>query len=200
MAWAPDYVTDDELADWVRLGDSLDDAELALACTAASRAIDNLCNRQFGKTDGAQERIYPATPRRDRGVWVVVIDDLMSSAGLTVALDGDAITDYTLEPRNAAADGVPWTRLVIGRDSAVQPSSTVFEVTISADPWGWSTVPDPVHLAARLQAARFVIRRESPYGVAGSPEQGNEMRLLARVDPDVAVMLPSKYRRPRKVA
>lgn len=199
MAWAPDYITDDELADWLRIGDSLDDAEIALAITAASRAVDNLCNRQFGKADAAEERVYPATPRADRGVWVAVIDDVMTTTDLTVDLDGDVITDYILEPRNAAALGVPWTRLVIGRDSAVQPTSTDYEITVSANPWGWSAIPDPVQLATRLQASRFLIRRDSPYGVAGSPDQGNEMRLLARLDPDVAMMLPGKYRRPRKV-
>jgi hypothetical protein len=197
MAWAPDYITGEDQGDWLRITDSVDDVEIALAVTAASRAVDNLCNRQFGSSSGAQTRSYPATPRRDRGVWVVEIDDLM--VGPTVALDGDAITDYTLEPVNAAADGMPWTRLVISADSSVQPSSTLYTVDITANPWGWTAIPDVVQLATRLQASRFLVRRDSPYGVAGSPDQGNEMRLLARLDPDVAVMLPGKYRRPRKV-
>ena len=48
--------------------------------------------------------------------------------------------------------------------------------------------------ATLLQASRLAARRDSPFGVAGSPDAGSEMRLLARVDPDVAVAL-EPYRR-----
>jgi hypothetical protein len=51
-------------------------------------------------------------------------------------------------------------------------------------------------MAARIQAGRFSIRQESLYGVAGSPAAGSELRLLARVDPDVGVSL-ANYVRPR---
>jgi hypothetical protein len=46
-----------------------------------------------------------------------------------------------------------------------------------------------------LQASRFYARRDSPYGVAGSPDLGSEVRLLSKVDPDVAVSL-ADYVRP----
>jgi hypothetical protein len=55
--------------------------------------------------------------------------------------------------------------------------------------WGWTAVPVAVKQATLLQASRFFSRRHSPYGVAGSPELGSEIRLLARVDPDVGVSL-----------
>jgi len=51
-----------------------------------------------------------------------------------------------------------------------------------------------VHEACLLQSSRIAARRDSPFGVAGSPETGSELRLLDRVDPDVAVTL-SRYRR-----
>lgn len=51
------------------------------------------------------------------------------------------------------------------------------------------TVPDSIKLACLLQASRFFIRREAPFGIAGSPEAGSELRLLAKVDPDVEVIL-----------
>jgi len=44
-------------------------------------------------------------------------------------------------------------------------------------------------VATVLQANRLLKRRHAPFGVAGSPELGSELRLLARVDPDVAVSL-----------
>lgn len=198
MAWAPDYLTVDELADWVRVADSIDDVALALAITAASRAIDGYCNRQFGKVAAPEERTYVAAPRFDRGRWAVDIDDVMSTTGMTVAVSGGAVTAYTLEPRNAAAEGRPWTRLVFDVDAPLVPLHTDRDVTLVA-PWGWSAVPSTVKLACALQASRFQSRRDSPYGVAGSPDMGNELRLLARLDPDVQTSL-TPYRRPRKVA
>jgi hypothetical protein len=62
-------------------------------------------------------------------------------------------------------------------------------LTIDADPWGWDAVPDAVKEATLLQGSRLDFRRVAPAGVAGSPETGSEVRLLARVDPDVAVSL-----------
>jgi hypothetical protein len=50
-------------------------------------------------------------------------------------------------------------------------------------------VPSAVKQACLIQASRFFTRRYAPFGVAGSPESGSEMRLLAKVDPDVAVIL-----------
>jgi hypothetical protein len=55
--------------------------------------------------------------------------------------------------------------------------------------WGWTAVPTSVKQATLLQASRFHKRRHAPFGVAGSPEMGSEIRLLSRVDPDVSVAL-----------
>jgi hypothetical protein len=60
--------------------------------------------------------------------------------------------------------------------------------------WGWTAVPATIKKATLLQASRFYKRRDAPFGVAGSPDMGSEMRLLAKVDPDVEVML-GDYRR-----
>lgn len=50
-------------------------------------------------------------------------------------------------------------------------------------------IPDAVKLACTIQAARFFKRRDAAFGVAGSPELGNELRLLAKLDPDVALLV-----------
>jgi hypothetical protein len=129
---------------------------------------------------------------------VVDIDDLDDATGLTVTIGGVAVTPYTLEPVNAVLEGKVWTRLVVDPTSAVLPTGAENELSITVK-WGWTMVPVPVALAARLQTDRFAARRDSPYGVAGSPDQGgSELRLLARVDPDVGVSLRG-YRRPRRV-
>lgn len=196
MAWAPDYVTDDELKNFMRIPDTDDDAEIAFAISTASRAIDDHCNRQFGSVT-AESRLYTARYDYDRCRWVVDIDDLMSTAGLTVTVDGVTLTAYVKEPVNAAQKGRPWTRLVVDSDSSVVPTGDEYEVDMTA-PWGWTAVPTAVKEATLLQGSRLHTRRDSPYGIAGSPDQGSELRLLARLDPDVAVSLRGLVR-PRAV-
>lgn len=197
MAWAPDYVTTAELAAYMRISDSVDDTQLAVAVTAASRAVDSCCGRQFGKVDSAEQRIYVARFDRHRinPAWVVDIDDLATTTSLTISIGGTSVTDYKLEPRNGVAKGKVWTLLVFGPDAEATPmEATDNEVDITAS-WGWASVPRSVTQATYLQASRFHSRRDSPYGVAGSPQQGSELRLLANVDPDVQVSLAEYVRR-----
>lgn len=202
MAWAPDYCTVAELKDLLRIdvSDTEDDVLLGLAITAASRAIDRATERQFGNSGTAQARYYTAWWDRETCLWVVDIDDVQNNAGLTVSYDSaddggyaDTITGYRLGPRNAAADGKPWTRLLVARGSAVRPGTVVDGVRVDAI-FGWDLVPETIREACLLQANRVQARRDSPFGIAGSPENGSELRLLARVDPDVALMV-KPYRR-----
>lgn len=198
MAWAPAYVTPDELKEFVRVTDALDDVQVALAAEGASRAIDHAADpggmRQFGKVDAPEERRYTARWHRRRRRWAVEVDDLMSTVGVVVSVPAGSITAYTLTPVNAAQKSRPWTHLVVDPASSVQPTGEEFEVVMVA-PWGWTAVPQTVKQATLLQGSRFLSRRESPYGVAGSPELGSELRLLARVDPDVAVQVAPFVRR-----
>ncbi len=186
MAWAPDYADLTELKSYVGIGDSADtedDDELQLAVSAASRAIDRAANRQFGKVEQAEARYYEAVWDRHRGKYVVEIDDLMTATNLVVAdANGTAVaaTDYTLEPRNAPARGRPWTQVVM--------ATATSEMTVTAE-FGWTDWPATIKAATLLQGSRFFKRADAPFGVAGSPEVGSELRLLARVDPDVAVMV-----------
>lgn len=186
MPWAPDYVTAAELKSYLEIPDTVDDAQLALAVTAASRAVDRTTNRQFGQVDGPEARLY--TPRFDcsRGKWLVEIDDLQDATGLTVTTAAGAIDLFAKQPINGAVTGKPWTRLVIDPGAAVVPKGLEHEVTVTAL-FGWSAVPVTIKQATLLQASRLFKRRDAPFGVAGSPEAGSEVRLLARVDPDVAV-------------
>lgn len=196
MAWAPDYVTTTQLKSYLRIPDVMDDTELAFAITAASRAIDHDTNRQFGVLSSAEERIYAAWPDYERGYWVVEVDDFQSTTNLAVEVDGTAVTTFLREPRNASQVSRPWTRVVFTSDSETQPCRTS-EVAVTAL-WGWTAVPDTIKQATLLQAARLFTRRGAPFGIAGSPDQGSELRLLAKVDPDVQVMLLG-YRRTRAV-
>lgn len=196
--WKPDYITLAEAKKFVRISDTVDDDELAVFIATASRSVDDHCNRQFGQLAAAAQRAYTAYYDWERGLWVVPIDDLTDATGLTATIDGgSAIDAYTLEPRNAVADGKAWTHLVVKSTSTGQPTGVDGEVLITVK-WGWTVTPTQVPAAVRLQTSRLVARRDSPYGIAGSPDQGSELRLLSRLDPDVAVSLKG-LRRPRRV-
>lgn len=187
MAWQPDYVTLVEGKSYLKVEDSADDAFLAVWITTASRAVDTFCHRQFGKVAAPEARQYEAVWDRHIRSWVTDIDDLQTTTGLTV-LDSAATpqTDYSFTPVNALQKGKPYERIL---------TSTGGTLTITAS-WGWTAVPVAVKNATLLQMARFVARRDSPFGVAGSPSEGSEQRLLtASLDPDLKTSLGSTYRR-----
>jgi hypothetical protein len=201
VAWAPDYTTTAAVKAFMRITDSVDDAVIAQAITTASRAIDKAANRQFGQTAAVEARYF--TPRYDRrrGRTVIDVDDLMTTTGLLVAADladdatyGDLVDELALEPVNAAAKGRPWTRLIVHPTSSVTPPLRASSIEVTAT-WGWTAVPGPIAHACALQASRLVNRRDSPYGIAGSPDTGSELRLLAKLDPDVAITV-GVYARP----
>lgn len=184
MAWAPDYIEADDLAAFLGIGDDDDDVELQDAVSAASRAVDDCTRRQFGLVAAPEARKYQAW--YTDGEWVLDIDDLMTTTGLL--LNGEAVVDPDLRLLNAPAKGKPWTRLVLPS----RPTEVIHTVTAR---WGWTTPPAVVAPATKLQASRFFARRHAPFGVAGSPDAGSEIRLLAKADPDVVVMLHSVIRR-----
>lgn len=193
MVWAPDYVQASELKDYLRVDDTVDDVQIGLAITAASRAVDRAAARQFGQVAALEDRVYTAEWDRHRCRWLVTIDDLQDVTGLVVEVDAGVITAYTLYPVNAAKKGRPYELLMVDKAATVTPAGGEHVVTMTAK-WGWTAVPNTVKEATLLQASRFAKRRDAPFGVAGSPELGSELRLLAKVDPDVAVML-SGYQR-----
>lgn len=200
MTWQPDYITTAQLKSYLRIPDTVDDTELGFAITAASRAIDHATNRQFGQVSPVEARVYSARYDRSWSRWVVDTDDISSATGLLVAVDDNddqvfdkSITDFRLAPVNEDEKGRPWTQIVLNADSATMPTATRASVQVTAL-WGWAAVPTAIKEAALVQSARFFYRREAPFGIAGSPTVGSELRLLAVVDPDVAVMVRS-YRR-----
>jgi hypothetical protein len=190
MAWKPLYASLTQMRDWLRLRDEADtddDPLLRLKLGAASRAVDASCRRQFGKVDQAVTRSYELRWSRTRNAYVADIDDIMDTTGLTVTVDGVELTSdqYALRPRNAIADGEPYTYLVMLGAAPLSNGEMDIEGL-----WGWNApYPDPIVEATMLQASRLNIRRDSPYGVAGGADGGGELRLLARLDPDVAPLV-----------
>lgn len=185
MTWAPDYVDAGELSEFVRV--NADNPYVGTYGTAAARAIDNFTNRQFGKLDAAATLTYEGyrAAQLPDGRWLVTIDDLQDLTGVTVTVDGTAVAagvdGYRLWPRNAVTLGGVYTGITL----AARPCGDVDVF----GPFGWNEIPANVTAATWLQVNRWNIRQESPYGTAGSPSEGTEVRLSARLDPDVRVML-----------
>lgn len=221
MADIDAYAQIDDFRLFIRAGDEPpappdpDDALMALALIGASRAIDRATMRTFrAAAAGATARYFTADkayPSRLGGPFYVSwqpydfthaqvpISDLMTTTDLEVAFDtaGDrtystAVTDYWPAPTNAADEGNPWTLLVFG--SSIVPPVHQEGIRVTAK-WGWTAIPEAVTYATMLQAASMFKRRDAPFGIAGSPDMGNEMRLLAKLDPDVMNLIGPYKRR-----
>jgi len=191
MVWAPDYIDADTLADYVGIDVETERVELAGACTSASRAIDTATYRQFGVT-AAEPRIFTPEWNTKLGRWVIECDDFttLTSIAIDVADDGTYSTAVDLSsavylPHNAVAEGRVYERVALRRNALTASALVDGSARLTAA-WGWAAgFPETIVLATKLQASRFFARRNSPYGVAGSPDQGSEVRLQARADPDV---------------
>ncbi len=196
MAWAPDYITPADLGAYRRIGDTKEDVEMAEAISSACRAIDEATDRQFGKADGIETRTYEAGWSDTYGLYCVEIDDVMDLTGFVVTVSGAAVTagNYRLWPRNADKLGRPWERLYLRTVTPDPLGCGLGTVDVTANPFGWTAVPATIKNASKLQASRFFADRNMPHGIAGSPDLGNEMRLLAKVHPDVEVMV-TPYKR-----
>jgi hypothetical protein len=195
------YATLNELKGFVGIptADTADDTTLQSALDSASAQVDAFCDRVF--TDGSvTTRLYTVsdTGRLD-------IDPISSTTGLVVKTDDNADgtfettwtldTDFRLEPINAAAFGEPWTRLSVLGTRWFPKIQYRPGVQVTAK-FGWpgGTAPAPVKHATLIQASRLWLRKNAPFGVAGSVEFGSEVRLLAKLDPDVESLL-RPYRR-----
>src|SRR3982751_2338964 len=114
MPWKPDYLTLAEARAYLRIpvGDTADDAELTVWISAASRAVDTYCNRQFGQLAAPAARTYRRTPVLDPtlGLWCIDIDDVQDVTGFLVGGVAYASSGAVLLPDNAPAEGKPWTR------------------------------------------------------------------------------------------
>jgi hypothetical protein len=189
VPWEPDYVTVAQLKSYLRipLEDTTDDAELARNVTAASSSVNDWAHRQFGQTDEVETRSYGGTYDRSLRLWVYQVDDLPSLDDVVVMADGVEVTGYTLWPRNALLRGRPYEQI---------RSTVGCDIDVTAPVFGWPEVgPAPVQNATLLQASRLAARRDSPFGIAGSPTEGSEVRLSTKLDVDAQRLLGNKFRR-----
>lgn len=222
MALITDYTDLSTLRGYRRInapGDTADDTVMSRAITAASRSIDIYCDRPFGQDAAPTVRTYTwagsylnmqSAPYvqyvgsiSTMKVASLELDDVSTATGLVVKTDTDMDgvyettltlnSDFRLWPLNAIADGEPYTHLILTPTSNKVLPWQLAGVQVTAT-FGWPAIPAEVTQACLLQANRLCGRRDSWAGVAGSPELGNELRLLSKLDADLGPLLAGRRR------
>jgi hypothetical protein len=185
------YCTLAELKASLNITDSVDDTALEAAITAASRMIDDYTERFFyvnGSVGSPVTRYYTALDP-----YTINVDDITTVSEIATDDNFDftygtvfTTTDFMVEPINNPIKGFPYNRLLaIG--SYIFPYQLPQAVRVKGV-WGFTAVPAEVNMATLIQSSRLFGRRQSPFGIAGSPEMGT-VRLYSRLDADVEVLL-----------
>ncbi len=198
-----DYCTTAEVKAWVNITDSTDDTKIALAISSASRWIDTYCNRRFWLDPTPVARTFVPQDL----TLLTYIDDI-GDPSVSIKTDpaGDGTfeitwqtSDFELLPVSAPTaypEPKPWTGIrAVGTLTfpwLVNTWLTRYDRIQITAKWGWPQVPDAVHQAAIIQAARLFARRSSIDGIAGGVDFA--LRVSNKLDPDVASLL-TDYRR-----
>ena len=185
------YCTLAELKASLNITDSVDDTALETAITAASRMIDDYTERFFyvnGSVGSPVTRYYTAVDP-----YTINIDDITTVSEVATDDNFDrtfgtvwSTTDYMVEPINNPIKSWPYNR-VLAIGSYIFPYQLPQSVRIKGV-WGFSAIPAEVNMATLIQSSRIFGRRQSPFGIAGSPDLGT-IRLFSRLDADVEVLL-----------
>lgn len=191
MALTNAYCTLSELKTSLAIEDIQDDTSLEAAIMASSRMIDDYTDRFFYRDGTSAAPVIRYFTPND---WYICnVDDFVSIT--QIATDDDfnqtyntvwATSDFLVEPVNNVRRGWPYNRL-LAVDRYLWPRLYPQTVKVTAV-WGWPSIPNEIQMAAKLQASRLFVRRQSPFGIAGSPDIGT-VRLGSRLDPDVEVLL-----------
>jgi hypothetical protein len=192
-------ITVSDLKTWLSISDSVDDTNLTTAVNAANSAVVAYCGRNFDDAGTATARVFTPDDR-----YTLVCDDFHTTTGLVVKTDDNddgtfettwASTDYQLEPLNGRVGTVtvPYTRIVALSTRTWPGPSRRALVQVTAQ-WGWASLPADVKEAALVKASRLFKRKDSPEGVLGGFADLGAVRVSAREDPDVMLLL-RPYRR-----
>lgn len=170
-----DYITEDELREYIGSDTTNFATTAASVCTVASRAVEQFCGRYFYADSVVSARYFPVWNN-----WSACTDDISTTTGLIVATDDGydgtygttwtITTDFVLQPANPARSGttVPYRELAATGTKVFPPSyrgrPNPLKVTAT---WGWAAVPADVKHATLLHAAWLFKMKDSPDGFVG---------------------------------
>lgn len=163
----------------IELTDTTDDDELNLACSSASRAIDQYCERHFFQVTEART----FQPKNLYQLDLPEYNDLVSVTTLKTDTSGDGVyettwatSDYQLLPYNpsAAPETRPYTKVkAINRLFPMLYTPLLRTNTVQiTGVWGWPAVPYAITQAAQILAAEMFKLKDAPFGVAGFGDYG----------------------------
>lgn len=188
MAITNGYCTLADVKAALRITDTIDDALIENSINAASRMIDQYCNRYFYSSSAGEVRYFKANDG-----FTCWIDDMQSITDLKTSSTDPLIFDttwatgdYQLQPNNSKANGAysPYT-YITATDNYLFPVWADIALVQVTGQFGWASIPDPIKFATIIQASRLFKRLESPLGVAGVSDMGI-MRVGSNIDGDVA--------------
>jgi hypothetical protein len=190
-ATPPAYVELEQLKSTLELtGQTYADDDIILGINAASRAVDAATGQRFYlDADASQIRYYtPTSFRRLEIDPLAVLTTLAIDRGNTGTFTEGWTqgTDFVLDPLNAAADFVPFERIIVRALSGRWLPAGYDQSVKLTGQFGWTILPEAVKAATSILAAKLLRRvREAPFGiVTAGIDQGVAMR-IARTDPDV---------------
>lgn len=176
------YATVEALKSRLGVEDTVDDYELHAACFAASRAVEQHCQRTFWRTASDTVRTFEA--ETDYRVRLSRFSDLVSLTTLATDQSGDGTfettwdaSDYQLLPLNptAAPEIRPYNEIhAIGSrrfPRKLSCSGRIDRVQITGV-FGWPSVPPSIKQAALILAQETFRAKDSVGGVAGFGEFG----------------------------
>jgi Phage gp6-like head-tail connector protein len=190
------YATLDELKAKLSIDsdNTANDAILEPMIAAVSRRLERYAGRYFWKDAVDTTRYYTA-----RDHMVIFLDDVISITTLATDMTGYrgyeqvwAAGDFDLEPYNAAIFDEPYTRIRI-TPWAMRAFPLLRKGVKVVGRFGWPIVPDEVREATLLQAERWYLRKDLPFGIIGSTKGGGDRTALGSagygLDKDVKLMM-----------
>jgi hypothetical protein len=186
------YATLAQVKSALRITDTIDDALLNTAISAASRYVDGYCGRTFDAAAGTAIKDYAPSGRMEP----LFVNDLTTVVSIKIDEDLDRSfataldpIDFQLEPLNGTAFGNPSPFYIIRPQEDGYWPLYAGRATVRVEAtFGWPATPDAVREAVILQSSRLFTRLDSPLGIAGFGEMGG-MRVSFKGDPDVNMLL-----------
>ena len=195
------YAPPAALKAWLKITTTTDDLEIHQACFAASRWIEQHCERIFYRTAAGTVRTFAADDRYR--IRLPDFSDLVSVSALATDEAGDgtfgttwSASDYQLLPVNPSAgpEVHPYTavRAVGSRAFPLAWGLATREDRVQiTGVFGWPAVPSMVKQAALLLAVDALKTKETSFGVGGANEWG-----LVRIrENPIAMSYLNPYRR-----
>ena len=206
MTTPKNYCTIEDVKDSLNVGNTNQDAKIQAAISAASRLIEQYCDRYFWQDDEPTvKRFIPYD------MVVCETDDFDQDQDIEVRTDTSGLRtfevlwtedDYQLEPINGLENGQPWpaTRLRAVRSlyfplwgSSTYPVKGALPLVQIRAKFGWPSVPDGVFQAAIIQSMAVMEGLKNPSGVSAFSETG-VVRVSQYLHP-LAKQLLDPYRR-----